>query len=138
MNYAEKVSAQILKEVNMALSEFEQTNACKIILAGFIGSRMIGLSNSTSDYDVRAIAVGAHHSLPECCSFKRVIPETVDIKVYSYEKVSRDITTWQSVNKSYPSVLSLSTHPLVREDIYRNQIRLKYLPQDNYSSLSDF
>lgn len=118
-----KINEKLNTAAQHCLSDISTAANCKIVAAGFIGSRMIGIYNETSDYDIRAIADvemptgGPIAKSYEYASYK------IDIKVYPFSQIVSEINEWRLVDKYYPSLHSIPENPLVHSDVVRSQFR---------------
>lgn len=107
------------------LQNLEHSFDAQTVLAGFIGSRMIGLHNDTSDYDIRAVLDAAPNQMPSKQSFAYPYrSQKIEITVFPLYLVEANILKWDALDKTYPTILSGLDHVLVHEDETRSQFRL--------------
>ena len=107
------------------LKRIEQQNDCEVLLAGFVGSRMIGLSMNASDYDIKAIVDRGQVEPRKLSrySFPRYSCD-IDIWTYRWDKVAESLEEWEAAGITLPSIHSDAHEDLVHSDDFRSQIRL--------------
>lgn len=107
------------------LQRIEEEYDCQIVLAGFIGSRVNGLGNESSDYDIRAIAL-SEQKQEEKNFFVSKVYDTVclETKIYWFDKIYEDSLEWDRLDKIYPTITGDLEHRLVHDDDMRSMIRL--------------
>lgn len=114
----------VIQTAKKCLLMIEKKYQCHVILAGFVGSQVIGLHNANSDYDVRAVAIFTSY-IPDKIFDSFLLKNTrIEIMTFPFERVISEIEEWSQLKKVYPTILSDCISPLVHQDVFRAQFRL--------------
>lgn len=119
-----EIDEVILQNAKKFINDIEREFACSIILSGFVGSRIIGLHNSKSDYDIRAVALFENEPNKYLFISTTIGNVKMEAKIFSFQKVAADIKKWNDIERKYPTIFMKNSHYLIHNDEVRSQIRL--------------
>lgn len=113
--------------VKMYFCKLENECGFKFLSYGWDGSRTIGLNNKFSDYDIVGIVIYGNKKTEKpdvvvgSIEFNNFL---IEYKLYNFEKIKIELKKWQDVNRIYPNIKNNYDNFLVRNDVFRNQLRI--------------